>query len=1776
MATSLSSSSSQSPQPSAALPPWPGVTPPVSENYPTRADYEATEELKHFIESRAPPESTHGMLKRYEVLVEIERMVNKWIYDVSGGEIRSKARVLTFGSFRLGVITPLSDIDTLVLLPNLISRDDFFTDFVETMLNRSPHVTECNPVPAAHVPIIKVKYRGICMDILAACVPPYVLSGDVDSVQEDLIYQVEKRCMKSMNGIRVADKMLSLVVDTQTFRLATRVIKYWAQQRLIYSNAIGYMGGVSWAVMVVVSGVGRVCQLYPNYSAKQIVERFFFVYARWQWTATRDYGNSAAVTLCPIEEAANKVPPEIAAEQGLRKFKEWNPNKYSSDRHHVMPVITPIFPTHNTTYNVQESNKRVIVREIKRGREIMELMSMSKSSSSGGAATKGNEVTWADLCAPFPFFQVYRQFLILEISAETEKAFLKFKGLVESRVRVLVKNLETCCGNKVLPQPHPILFQRGPLGADVTPGEAPAFLGAFVLGIAFDNIATDDAAAAAKVSKEMKSACDAFAEHISQAALSDEWDAYRGQFNLTIQHRYLADLPDYIRPKPAAAASARHHTLGLKSATSKGGAGSTPSAGVTTTGVAGTVSRHLVGLRMKPLFEYIWLIGYFSTACPLILLNKHLLTEQDVPTAVVLIQNTFTILLSVVLVQVQSTCHFTFDSPVAFSVAQFTTYILPALVWSISLTVGMRLVQGFTIPTYIMTRFAASSLVAIGDWYLFGVRLSYRQTACLLFLMILSIAQFSNEARTTEWSWSYKQYLLLAASSVVFVADSLLSKRAVLRLREHHQQSTLGINIIQNTLSMPILIMLVIIGNEIGPIVALLSSAFELVPEALYWTWKALLSCGLCFGMSATTIMMNSNLTAARVSMMINFNKVLVVLASMILQQLDSSMAPSSHMSDLLIVALAAISGVVRTKSSSSKRSRKSVHNSKSINHHGTLRQSHQACGHILSAADEYYRAGYQQHAQRFAQICIDTCRDCLSSEQGNVGPLLETEFRAWLLLCMSLSRTGHHALAVSKGLVCGDYIEGLLADGDSQEGALCSMIRDLWEEDRYEVPTKDRHHRRAESRVQSLLDKRKTERLELGSCTRHLTSSSATTFGSTNVTLLGTLWQLLGTEMKHCNGRPFKLGDKLARELVYSGWELISAVSGEDNKDERQAHANLCNFLEQESIIPYERSIGPVRKSRSSSRTRTASTVAPPSTTASGLYSRHSTEKLGSRAGRFRYRPGTDLTGQRPTTVLTGPRPSTNVVRSTTRLPRDESRDDNSSMGVHHASACDTMLAITINRALIRRNEESLRGALKFVQDHGREGRFQLMVNLMRTELQTIEREEEIARIREYLAGIGDDVDMFELVEAIEGLPRTLWTSPEHTSLLQRLYKCIEERLQKVTASQNPDEIHGALTEMSQVLPKSVRSSPNVISAISRAEEIFSNLTSRKKSDRPSLRYVMSRTPSQVHQDDDNSSNEEDPNSNTGDERPNTEVYTEEILPVARMEKLGPVDGVRLALMYRIGSLTKAYYYFCDDMKKFKTMSPFKFRRVLEQELLIPWETCAGHSDFRLFFDEFEQEKNGEIGPMGLIGFVPPEEHDSPDIEWKRYLHNKALSNERCASMVLNERRPARWDNKEEFFHIMNDLENRPATQETMLHDFWRNQDNLLSWKERKTDMAREFRSRRLASKKQPRRSGRLPPLSEKMSRDLVRKAMNATNEKTAEEERVLRLEGCIKDLYRSRKELVEVTKKLKSELEPADTGQFRNFLLGPSEDGADGMNSPQGMGFLSCLSTAFSKSQA
>ena len=44
----------------------------------------------------------------------------------------------------------------------------------------------------------------------------------------------------------------------------------------MYSNKVGYLGGIAWALMT-----ARICQLYPNALSSTIVVKFFKIYKEW-------------------------------------------------------------------------------------------------------------------------------------------------------------------------------------------------------------------------------------------------------------------------------------------------------------------------------------------------------------------------------------------------------------------------------------------------------------------------------------------------------------------------------------------------------------------------------------------------------------------------------------------------------------------------------------------------------------------------------------------------------------------------------------------------------------------------------------------------------------------------------------------------------------------------------------------------------------------------------------------------------------------------------------------------------------------------------------------------------------------------------------------------------------------------------------------------------------------------------------------------------------------------------------------------------------------------------------------------------------------------------------------------------------------------------------------------------------------------------------------------------------------------------------------------------
>ena len=74
------------------------------------------------------------------------------ILDTAGG------KVFTYGSYSLGVYGPGSDIDTLVVAPKHVTREDFFKYFPDLLKNNvaASDITELTAVPDASVPIIKM------------------------------------------------------------------------------------------------------------------------------------------------------------------------------------------------------------------------------------------------------------------------------------------------------------------------------------------------------------------------------------------------------------------------------------------------------------------------------------------------------------------------------------------------------------------------------------------------------------------------------------------------------------------------------------------------------------------------------------------------------------------------------------------------------------------------------------------------------------------------------------------------------------------------------------------------------------------------------------------------------------------------------------------------------------------------------------------------------------------------------------------------------------------------------------------------------------------------------------------------------------------------------------------------------------------------------------------------------------------------------------------------------------------------------------------------------------------------------------------------------------------------------------------------------------------------------------------------------------------------------------------------------------------------------------
>eukprot|EP00002_Diphylleia_rotans_P039330 TRINITY_DN90_c0_g1_i1.p1 TRINITY_DN90_c0_g1~~TRINITY_DN90_c0_g1_i1.p1 ORF type:complete len:577 (+),score=116.32 TRINITY_DN90_c0_g1_i1:58-1788(+) len=401
-----------------------GMHKPLSLDGPSAQDVVQSEELVGVLQELGSFESAEESQRRREVLIRLDVVLQEWVrrtYVDEGhaqelaSEIRAK--LCTFGSFRLGVNGPGGDIDALCVAPRHVSQEDFFAD-VPSLLRADPSVCDLQEVPDSYVPVIKFELMGISVDLIFVSLDYESIPDDLDLVDEDILVRISgrdrdgllardrdrdtrfQRAIRCLNGSRVTDTILHVVPNLHNFRTTLRFVKMWAKNRGIYGNVWGYFGGVTLAMLTAFT-----CQLYPNAAPNVLISRFFRVQNKWNWPK-------------PIKIMD---PPE-----GPLGLKNWEKKKNRAD---LMPIITPCYPTMNSSYTVSKSTLQVIKEEIERGHKICE------------SALQGKE-KWIQLLEPFDFFAKYNHFVEISLTASSNDELLKWSGHCTSRLRELVKAIQ--------------------------------------------------------------------------------------------------------------------------------------------------------------------------------------------------------------------------------------------------------------------------------------------------------------------------------------------------------------------------------------------------------------------------------------------------------------------------------------------------------------------------------------------------------------------------------------------------------------------------------------------------------------------------------------------------------------------------------------------------------------------------------------------------------------------------------------------------------------------------------------------------------------------------------------------------------------------------------------------------------------------------------------------------------------------------------------------------------------------------------------------------------------------------------------------------------------------------------------------------------------------------------------------------------------------------------------------------------------------------------------
>jgi poly(A) polymerase len=293
-------------------------------------------------------------------------------------------------------------------------------DSLAERIRRHPDVTNFVAIENAAVPILTFDFEGVNIDLLFARLASPSVPPGIDIDNDSVLSGVDSATEKSLNGPRVTNLIAALARSGseeryRTFLTVVRLVRKWAKARGLYSNKMGYWGGVNINI-----AVALVLQLYPNACPASCLRRFFLVFKSWRWP------NPVMLT----------KPHD--AELGL---SVWNSHQAATMRQ-VAPMITPAYPAMNSTLSISRQTLQILHEEFCRGHAIVDKLYRYYQR---GDVLDDDDVAsgemWRELFEPSDFFIGYPHYLSLCIVGPTQQDAQSWAGFVESRLRKLVSDM---------------------------------------------------------------------------------------------------------------------------------------------------------------------------------------------------------------------------------------------------------------------------------------------------------------------------------------------------------------------------------------------------------------------------------------------------------------------------------------------------------------------------------------------------------------------------------------------------------------------------------------------------------------------------------------------------------------------------------------------------------------------------------------------------------------------------------------------------------------------------------------------------------------------------------------------------------------------------------------------------------------------------------------------------------------------------------------------------------------------------------------------------------------------------------------------------------------------------------------------------------------------------------------------------------------------------------------------------------------------------------------